>query len=471
MDRIHSGNDGKALKSAVWYVISSFLIRSIGLITTPVFTRLLTQDDYGQFSNYTSWLSILTIVITLNLESTLMSAKYDYEKTLDRYFLSMICLSSLSVTAWAAMLNIFYDAGGQLFGLKKIYLNVMLLYLFFLPAITMFQTRERFFYFYKKNVLLSVLISLSTAFLSVFLVMNMQDRLTARILGSAVPSIVIGIVLYLYFICKVKQIDFSCWKYALKICMPYIPHSLSLMLLNSMDRVMVNRIRGGRENALYSLAYSCALLITMLFSALNNAYAPWLGEKLSQNETGKIRDFSKKYVAFFFLFAAEFILAAPELVYIMGGTEYMEAVYVIPPVGMALAAQFTYALFVNIEQYKKKTMGMAAASVSAAFLNYILNSLFIPKYGYFAAACTTLAGYLYILFVHMWIVKKLEYDSVYDYRFIFLCICAMGVFSMLSCILYMHTAVRWTVMIFGFLCFVYYLIRNYENMILVIKKR
>lgn len=471
MGKIYSNGEWKAAKSAVWYTVSSFLIRGIGLITTPVFTRLLTQDDYGQYSNYTSWLSILTVVITLNLDATLMSARYDYEKTLDNYFLSMIALSSISVIVWAAVLNVFYEAVSQLLGMERIYLNVMLLYLFFLPAVTMFQTRERFFYLYKKNVLLSVLISVSTAFLSVFLVMHMEDRLTGRILGSALPSIVIGMVLYLYFVCKVRQIDVSYWTYALKVCIPYIPHSLSLMLLNTMDRVMINRIRGGQENALYSLSYSCALIITMLFSALNNAYAPWLGEKLSQNETERIRAFSKKYVVFFFLSAAGFILAAPELVYLMGGSEYMEAVSVIPPVGMGLAAQFTYALFVNIEQYKKKTAGMAAASVSAALLNYILNRLLIPEYGYLAAAYTTLASYLFILFIHMWIVKKLKYDRVYDYRFILFCVGAMGIFSMLSCILYRHTAVRRAAMIFGFLCFAYYVKRNIEKLRWMIKRK
>ena len=78
-------HEHRAVKAGAWYTASSFLIRSIGLITTPVFTRLLTKAEFGLFNNFTSWLSIITIIVTLNLESTLISARYDYEDDFYEY--------------------------------------------------------------------------------------------------------------------------------------------------------------------------------------------------------------------------------------------------------------------------------------------------------------------------------------------------------------------------------------------------
>ena len=86
-------NDKKALKSGIWYTVSNFLIRSIGFITTPIFTRLLTKSEFGAFNNYSSWLSIITIFVTFNLESTLISAKYDYKESFDEYILSLLSSS------------------------------------------------------------------------------------------------------------------------------------------------------------------------------------------------------------------------------------------------------------------------------------------------------------------------------------------------------------------------------------------
>ena len=67
------------------------------------------------------------------------------------------------------------------------------------------------------------------------------------------------------------------------------------------------------------------------------------------------------------------MLIVPEFLLIMGGQSYIEAIYVMPPVAFGCVCQFIYTMHVNIEQFKKKTVGMAIASISAAGLNYLLN--------------------------------------------------------------------------------------------------
>ena len=43
----------KAIKAGVWYTISAVLLRSISIITTPIFTRLLSTEDYGVVTSFT----------------------------------------------------------------------------------------------------------------------------------------------------------------------------------------------------------------------------------------------------------------------------------------------------------------------------------------------------------------------------------------------------------------------------------
>ena len=56
-----------AVKASVAYTVCNIIQKSLSFITVPLFTRLLTTDEYGQFSVYTSWQGILAIFITLNL--------------------------------------------------------------------------------------------------------------------------------------------------------------------------------------------------------------------------------------------------------------------------------------------------------------------------------------------------------------------------------------------------------------------
>ena len=52
-----------------WFVICSLIQKGISFLTTPIFTRLMSTEQYGLFSVYTSWLQILTIFSTFRTVS------------------------------------------------------------------------------------------------------------------------------------------------------------------------------------------------------------------------------------------------------------------------------------------------------------------------------------------------------------------------------------------------------------------
>lgn len=463
-------SNSKALKSGLWYTISNFFLKSIGFILTPIFTRLLTHSDFGMFNNYNSWLGIITIIVTLNLESTLISARFDYEDDMDGYIVSMLALSSISTLFWIIVINFFKSFFISLFSLNIKYINAMLVYLLFLPAVNMFLTKERFLFEYKKTIIISIVLSLSTAILSVCLVVIMTDKLTGRILGAVVPTVIIGGIIYVYFLVKNKKIKSYYWKYAIPICLPYIPHLLSMTLLNSTDRVMITKICGPEKTSLYSLAYTCGSMITLLITSLNGAFAPWLGEKLNKKEYSDIRDFSYLYISVFFGITIGIMLLSPEVLLLLGGKSYLEAVYVLTPVSIGNMCLFLYTMFVNVEQYRKKTKGMAVGSLTAAIVNIVLNIAFIPKIGYLAAAYTTLIGYIVLLLIHMYLVQRLKLNEIYDYGFV-CSIVFMGIMSMIIItFLYSHIALRIT-LIFMYVIIMFFIFMKNKNKIVLCFKR
>ena len=421
-----SNNNIKALKSSVWYIVANFLTAASAFLTTPIFTRLMTQEQYGMYNNFTSWQSILAILCTFNVGVSLISARYDYEDDLDQYIFSAVGMSAASVLIWTALLNLFSDWSQSFFSLSMLYVNLMMAHIFFVRVFEMFQAQQRYFFKYKLQVVLSVLSMLLSLGLSLILVTNMGDKLSGRIIGSVLPSIVIGVFIFIVFWAKGKRIHFGYWKYTLKICLPYIPHLLSMTVLNSTDMIMITKICGAADNALYSLAYTCGSIITILLTSINTAFSPWLAERIHEGDTRSVRSFSKYYIISFVSIAIGVMLVAPEVLYILGGREYLAAIYVIPPVAMGCICQFLYTMMVDIEQIKRKTVGMALASMAAAVLNYVLNLLLIPRFGYIAAAYTTLAGFLLLLALHMWIVRRMGMSHVYSYKFIVLMVIASG---------------------------------------------
>ena len=271
---------GKALRSGIWYTAANFLMKSIILITTPIFTRIMTHADFGMYNNFTSWMSTFSIFLTLNLDSTFISARRDFQRDFDRYVLSTLVLSTVWTLVFYVLALFIKTPLVNLTGLEFDHLVLMGLYLLFLPAVSQFQVMERYNFKYKISVGISVFISVSSVLLSLLFISYMKDPLLGRIIGSIIPMITIGIILYMVILYKGKNVDIRYWKYALPIALPYIPHLLSMTLLNSADKMMITRIRGAEENALYSVAYTCGAIVSMLISSMNMAFSPWLAEEL-----------------------------------------------------------------------------------------------------------------------------------------------------------------------------------------------
>lgn len=82
------------VKAAFWFTVCNFLQRGISMITTPIFTRMLSTDEYGLYSTYLSWETVLAMVVTLSLYKAMMNlyVKYDNQEKI------IICVMWIGVT-------------------------------------------------------------------------------------------------------------------------------------------------------------------------------------------------------------------------------------------------------------------------------------------------------------------------------------------------------------------------------------
>ena len=79
------GKTSLALKVGFWYVASTFLAKSLSFITTPIFSRMMSESDYGEFSNFANWFTTLFIVTSVEMFNTLPRAYYDFSDDYDQY--------------------------------------------------------------------------------------------------------------------------------------------------------------------------------------------------------------------------------------------------------------------------------------------------------------------------------------------------------------------------------------------------
>ena len=409
------------IKASLWFLVSAFFQRGISVITTPIFTRLMTPAEYGEFSVFYSWCGIITIFVTLNLFfGVYVRGLVKFEKERSIFSSSMEGLTLALVIFWLIIYLLFSRQFNQLFSLNTKQMLCMFLVIWTSSVFSFWAAEQRVDLRYKQLVVLSVVVVFFTPILQFMLMVVMHDKVMARIYGMTLINSVLYIPLFVSQMCKGHSFYvFKYWKYGLQFNIPLIPHYLSQTVLHSADKLMINSMIGSGEAGIYSLAYSIAQIMTIFNSSLMQTIEPWLYKKIRDNKFSEISKVA--YTSFGLLAVVNLILIAfvPEVVSVFAPKEYYAAIWVIPPIAMSVVFQFTYTFFAVFEFYYEKTTYITVATTGGAIVNIILNYIFIRIYGYYAAGYTTLICFILYSVFHYLLMKKLvnKYhpkEKVYD---------------------------------------------------------
>ncbi len=417
------------VKASLWFLICGFLQKGVSMLTTPIFTRIMTDAEYGRFSIYNSWLGIVQIIVSLNLAAGVYTrGLVKNEEDQDRFSSSMLGLSTTCILIWSILYALFRRAVNGWLGLNTVLMVAMFFEIWSHAAYQFWSNRERVHYRYKKLAVLTVSYVILRPLLSVLCISfaDTQHQVEARVLATVFVNVVLFSFLYISISRKGKQFfSKKYWLYALKFNLPLLPHYLSQVVLNQSDRLMINSICGPVETAYYSVAYTVAMVLQIFNNSVSATMNPWIYQSIKKNEAHKIGKVSYGILGMIAMLNLAVILVAPELLGILAPNSYMVAVWVVPPVTVSVYFMFLYNLFATFEYYYEKTHYVTVATVIGAVLNIVLNALLIPKFGFVAAGYTTLACYILYAFAHYYFMRKvlkqhMNGAKIYDARIILL---------------------------------------------------
>ena len=215
---------------------------------------------------------------------------------------------------------------------------------------------------------------------------------------------------------------------------------------------MINNMIGTTDAAFYGFSYSIGALLGIFTQAINTSFIPWLYQRLEAKDYRKIEKSATLLVFIMAILVTFVTFLAPEAVWILGGAEYAEAVYVVPPIVSGCFFIFIYSLFSNVEAFYEKNKFIMTASIAAAVLNLVLNYIFIPMFGYEAAGYTTLFCYLVMSVTHYKGMKKVcslngIEEDLYDMKMINAVSIAVILFTGISVFLYKTFILRYIIVL------------------------
>ena len=397
------------VKASFWFLICSFMQKGISALATPIFTRLLTPAEYGNFNVFSSWLSIVTIFVSLQLYYGVYTSglvKFKEERAV--FASSLQGLTLLLTLCWTVVYVISRNFWNNFLGLTTVQVLSMLTMIWTTAVFNFWAAEQRVEYKYRNLVIITILVSILKPVVGVFFVINAEDKVTARILAILLTELICYTGLFWVQLNKGK-VFFSkkYWKYSLSFNLPLIPHYLSQTVLSSADRIMIRDMIGSSEAGIYGLAYSVALIMTIFNASLSQSVSPWMYQKIKDKNIAPIGNIAYLTLVLIAVVNLFLICLAPEVISFFAPLSYHEAIWIIPPVAMSVYFMFMYDYFARFEIYYEKTTFMMLASIIGAGLNIALNAVFIRLFGYMAAGYTTLVCYILYVVGHYYMMRQI----------------------------------------------------------------
>lgn len=406
-----------ALKSGFWFAVVSILQRGINFILLPIFTRVMTLEDFGTVSLYNSWLSLVSLFVTLNIAGTI------YNVTLTKYKNqnNIVFLSSMLITVVITIIFIFLlnITRFDITQLGKELNMFMLLQIMSVIPFSFWLAESRYRYEYKIAVIFIFAQTVISVIISLIGLNVLDDKVLGYISGPIISNMIFSIIIFKnYHFKKINILKLRVvFKFILIFGLGTLIHYLGSILLVHADRMIIEKFLTTREVAIYSLGYSFGMILMLIPTAVGQSFSPWFYKTLSSGKHDDIFSVINKITGLSLILIMLFISLSGLIVKNLFDERYFESISTINIIASSVYFILVYTLTANFQFYFEKKLLISLSTILAAIINIVLNFIFIPKYGFISASYSTLFSYLFLCFVHVFLAKSISKTKFMSFNF------------------------------------------------------
>lgn len=216
--------------------------------------------------------------------------------------------------------------------------------------------------------------------------------------------------------------SFSLLKKLFVFGIPYLPSTLSIWAMDSIDRLFLERMINVEASGLYSQGAKLGMFMALFVSAFRFAWIPYATSTAKQENAKEVFSKILTYVLFacsgVFLFFSFFVNEIVQIgfgSFTLLGSDYWEATIIVPQFFMAYIFYAAYLNFLIGVYLEKKTKYIAIVTIVAMVANVLANYILIPQLGIMGAAWARLISYI-MMAVGMYIISVKIYPVKYEWK-------------------------------------------------------
>lgn len=400
---------GKDLaKNTAIVSIGKICTQLITFLLLPVYTAVLSNEEYGVVDLLNTLTSLLLPIVTLQIEQGIFRYLIDCRENNEKQIKLITTIIRFMIIQSIACIVIFLCVSPFIHNEYKYFLMANLLMGIFSSLLLQIcrGLGDNATYAIGSFITGAFTVVLNVIFIVAFR-WGAYGMLGATAISNFICAVYIFLKRKIYKYIKPKQFDKTILKEIIKYSVPLIPNMISWWIVSASDRTIISAVIGIAQNGIYSAANKFSGVFTTLYSVFNLTWT----ESASININSEDRDefFSKILdfvIRFFGCLCLGTIAVMPFAFNILINEKFAEAYYQIPILILGSVFNILVSFVGSIYVAKKLTKEIAKTSIISAVINIFVNIALIKSIGLYAASISTVIAYA-LMFIYRWIdVKK-----------------------------------------------------------------
>lgn len=423
----------KLLKNTVIFSVGEFASKILNFLIVPLYTYVLTTEEYGRIDLFTTSISFFVPILTLQIQEAML--RFLLGKEIDKETAVSNCWAVfLGGTVFALAL---YPGYLHFFGVQKLALifTISLLLTSFSGIFTHYLRAVGKNVEYTIKGVLGTFVNLSCNVLFVLILQlglfgYLYASLISQTFGVCYLLLVGGIWKHLNF----RHLRLDVLREMLRYSIPLIPNTVMWWIMSAGDKYIINWFLGDSANGLYSLALKIPTIVSLFYAFF---YQAWQMSAIEENNAaGRNQFYNRVYKltnALLVLMVSGIMLCIKPLYVLVMNKRFAPAWEFVPLLALGTAFSCQASFFGVVYVTTKNTGKVFYTTGLGAVVNLLFNFLLIRPLGLQGVAIGTCIGYMATACIRAYDARK---EIAIDFD-----ICRLGI-SMVFLLVQTYATIR-----------------------------
>lgn len=379
------------LVNTIIIAIGKLSTQVISFLLLPLYTSKLTPSEYGTYDLLVTISTFLLPIITMLMEESMFRFLIDAEDFKSK---KKVITATIFYTTVGAL--VFCLISGIVLAIMKYeYAAVFILFILSNIILGLSNALARGMGKIKLYSLSNFILGASTIVLNIVFIVSLKlgvsGLLWSNTIANSATAIIVLLKLHLPQFISKKDLSRKTLSEMLRYSIPLVPNNLSWIIISLSDRLMLSFMTGTDANGIYSVANKFPNIVYTCYGFFSTAWKESAARILKEDNKSAYYNSIYKDIKFFLKAIVLGLIAVMPFAFpILVDSSYGDAYVYIPILVISIYYTNMSNFYGGIFTAYKDTKIMGSTTVMAAITNIVINLIFIPKFGIYAATFSTL---------------------------------------------------------------------------------